>query len=152
MELLCGMVWILKQRTCCLHLQDGSYLASRVSERHRLLPTTLTFSPIIISFNALWLMCFCLLELCLLCWTCAGWPDKWEQEGGKRCSLTADIANCHSVIAFKGTRAGWRPGATDGQLGGSAFESQWHLQYGQSGAQQAHQSQSPFPWRYTYNV
>lgn len=63
---------------------------------------------------------------------------------GKRCSLTPDIADCYPVIAFKRTRAGWWPGATDGQLAGSAFELQWHLQYGQSGAQQAHRSQSPF--------
>lgn len=63
--------------------------------------------------------------------------------GGARCSLAPDLANCHSVIAFKGTRAGWLHGAADGQLGGSAFESQWHLQYRQSGAQQAHRSQSP---------
>lgn len=64
--------------------------------------------------------------------------------GGGGCSLTPDTANCHSDIAFKGARAGLWSGATDGQLGGSAFESQWHLKYGQSGAQQAHQSQSSF--------
>lgn len=67
-----------------------------------------------------------------------------ESRRGERCSFTPDIADCRSVIAFQGTRAGRQPGATDGQLGGSAFESQWHLQCGQSGAQQAHRSQSPF--------
>lgn len=94
MELLCGMVWILKQRTYSLHLQDGSYLASRVSERHRLVPAIVKLFPIIISFHVLWLMSFCLLKLCLLCWTCAVSPDKWEQEGGRNAlypqtSLTA---------------------------------------------------------------
>lgn len=65
--------------------------------------------------------------------------------------MLSDQVNESSTILwlhFKGTWAGWWPGAADGQLGGSAFESQWHLQYGQSGALQAHRSQSPFSWRY----
>lgn len=56
--------------------------------------------------------------------------------------LTADVASCHSWSFLKGTWAKLQSGATDEQPGGSAFEPQWHLQYGQSAAQQAHQSKS----------
>lgn len=64
-----------------------------------------------------------------------------SQRGGERdVYLTAEVVNCHSVTVFKGHWSHWQLGATDGQPGGAAFESQWHLQYGQSAAQQAHQS------------
>lgn len=45
-----------------------------------------------------------------------------------------------SVPVFKGYWAHRQPGATDGKPGSASFESQWDLQYGQSAAQQAHQS------------
>ena len=54
--------------------------------------------------------------------------------------LTTEVANCHSVPVFKGNWAHLQSGATDGQPGGAVFEPQWNLQYGQSAAQQAHQS------------
>lgn len=60
-----------------------------------------------------------------------------QQEGERDVHLTAEVL---SVTLFKGNWAHWQSGATDGQPGGAAFESQWHLQYDQSAAQQAHQS------------
>lgn len=63
-----------------------------------------------------------------------------QREAEQDVHLTTEVANCHSVTVFKGNRAHWKLGATDGQPGGAAFESQWRLQYGQSAAQQAHQS------------
>lgn len=59
---------------------------------------------------------------------------------GRDVHLATEVAKGHFVTVFKGSWAHLQSGATDGQPGGSAFESQWHLQYGQSAAQQAHQS------------
>lgn len=70
----------------------------------------------------------------------------WYREEERDVHLTTAAVNCHSV--FKGCWTHWQSGATDGQPGGAAFESQWHLQYGQSAAQQAHQSKSTLPSRY----
>lgn len=76
-------------------------------------------------------------------------PDPLNEPAGRGVSegptdvhLTADVASCHSSSFLKGTWAKLQSGATDEQPGGPAFESQWHFQYGQSAAQQAHQSQS----------
>lgn len=63
-----------------------------------------------------------------------------QREGERDVHLTTQVVNCHSVTVFKGSWAHWQPRASDGQPGGAAFELQWHLQYGQSAAQQAHQS------------
>lgn len=84
------------------------------------------------------------------------WPIKRGSGAGRRrvwwgwrvrekstnVHLTADVASCHSPFFLKGTWAKLQSGATDEQPGGSTFEPQWHLQYGQSAAQQAHQSKS----------
>lgn len=63
-----------------------------------------------------------------------------QQEGDRDVHLTRQITHCHSVSVLKGNRTLCQSGATDEQPGGAAFESQLHFQYGQSAAQQAHQS------------
>lgn len=109
--------------------------------------------------NKLWQKCFCLCQHHFTCrWSVTLTSDPLNEAAGLAGAvvmgawgvrematdvhLTADVATCHSSSFLKGTWAKLRSGATDEQPGGSAFRPQWHLQYGQSAAQQAHQSKS----------
>lgn len=62
-------------------------------------------------------------------WSAAVMSDQLNETagGGRDVHLTTELANCHSVTVFKGNWAPLQSGATDGEPGGSAFESQRHL-------------------------